>query len=388
MAGHHTYLRLKALPGADGERWIEGIATTARQDRVGDIVMPQGARYELPLPLLFAHRHEEPVGTVVEASVSAAGIRVRAKLTKGVARADEVWNLVRDKALSLSIGFQSIRSTPMPGGGLRFDEWSWHELSAVSVPANPDARVAIAKCVAYATASAPARTEAPVVDQAWLKSVEPQRAFESELESHYRRFDAAVTLLPKSIRDQADFRRAETVKGVMTFVDPDGEPLASVSLRTKAVTIGAEPPPAPKAVARAAPAVTHADLDALVTGIGRVIGQHVKALRGRVAKLEAARGMADGDGTLGEVADAAIGHHSRLAAIERRLAEVESFRMVFRGRWDAAHRYRKGDICADGSKVFFAVAGSEPGDAKPGRSPHWSLMFHQSALTPENRNVR
>jgi len=290
MADHQTFLRLKALSDGNGERWIEGTATTARQDRVGDIVLPQGARYELPLPLLFAHKHSEPVGVVTEAHVSAAGIRVRAKLTKGVARADEVWQLVKDQALSLSIGFQPIRSTPMPNGGTRFDEWSWHELSAVSVPANPDARVQVAKCAAYVAASAPARTQAPVVDHAWVKATEPQRERETELQCLYRRFDAAVALLPPAVREQCDFRRVSVTKGLMTFVDVDGEPVAAVDLRTKATRIGAEPPPTPKAApAMRAAGVTRAELEAIVDGVGQVLGAHVKALTKRIAALEAAQ---------------------------------------------------------------------------------------------------
>lgn len=158
-----TYLTVKAAE-QDGERWIEGWATTPSVDLVGDIVSPQGAVYSLPVPLLFAHRHDEPIGAVVRANASSAGIRIRARLTAGVAKAEECWNLVRDGALSaVSVGFQALKATPLPSGGQRFDSWRWLELSLVSVPANPDARIAVGKGLAYS--AHPPVKHAPVTRQ-------------------------------------------------------------------------------------------------------------------------------------------------------------------------------------------------------------------------------
>ncbi len=147
---HVTYLQVKAVERADA-RWIEGWATTPAEDRMGDVVLPEGAVYRLPLPLLFAHKHDEPIGSVAEAFVTKAGIRIRAKLTAGVARAEEVWRLLNDGALTaVSIGFGVLKSSPLPNGGLRFDKWDWHELSVVSVPANSEARISVGKSLCYA----------------------------------------------------------------------------------------------------------------------------------------------------------------------------------------------------------------------------------------------
>lgn len=160
---HRTYLAIKAAE-RDGERWIEGWATTPSVDLVGDVVNPEGAIYGLPLPLLFAHQHDAPIGAVVQANASRAGIRVRARLTAGVAKAEECWNLIRDGALSaVSVGFQVLKASPLPSGGQRFDSWRWLELSVVAVPANPDARVTVGKGFAY-SAQQPAR-HAPVARQ-------------------------------------------------------------------------------------------------------------------------------------------------------------------------------------------------------------------------------
>lgn len=157
---HVTYLQVKAVE-RDGERWIVGFATTPKVDSFGDVVVPEGAVYSLPIPLLFAHKHDEPIGSVVEAFVTKSGIRIRAKLTAGVVRAEEVWRLIQDGALTaVSVGFGVIQSSPLPKGGLRFDKWDWRELSVVSVPANSDARISVGKSLCYA---APGTQAAPPV---------------------------------------------------------------------------------------------------------------------------------------------------------------------------------------------------------------------------------
>jgi HK97 family phage prohead protease len=135
---HATLLRLKQA-GADWN--FQGWASTPDVDLHGDIVEPQGARFELPLPLLWMHSHSEPVGAVRDAHVSASGIRVTGRLTREVPRAREAWALMRDGALALSIGFEPEASEPLPLGGHRFTAWRFLELSLVSVPANPEARI-------------------------------------------------------------------------------------------------------------------------------------------------------------------------------------------------------------------------------------------------------
>lgn len=150
---HETFLRVKSAESSDGERWITAWASTPDEDLVGDIVSPTGAKYQLPIPLLAYHKHDCPVGVVTEAHVSAAGIRIRAKLSQGVALADEVWQLVKDGAIgAVSIGFRAIKSKPLKSGGLMFEAWRWLELSLTPVPCNPNALiVSVGKSIAYAS---------------------------------------------------------------------------------------------------------------------------------------------------------------------------------------------------------------------------------------------
>jgi phage head maturation protease len=132
----------------EDQRVVEGIASTATVDRAGDIVEPLGAEYDLPIPFLLDHDHREAVGEVEYAEVTAKGIRFRARIKRidepGLAKdlVDKAWHLLKNGLRRcVSIGFQASEAEPLPSGGYRFKRWSWLELSAVSVPAQPDAVV-------------------------------------------------------------------------------------------------------------------------------------------------------------------------------------------------------------------------------------------------------
>ena len=89
---------------------IEGIASTPSTDRMGDIVEPKGAQFKLPLPLLWQHNSREPIGHVIAANVTDAGIAIKAKIMKGVLpEIDRAWALIKSGLVrGLSIGFQPI----------------------------------------------------------------------------------------------------------------------------------------------------------------------------------------------------------------------------------------------------------------------------------------
>lgn len=129
---------------------------------MGDVIEPNGARFTLPLPLLWQHKADEPIGQVIAAEVTPDGIRIRAQIASGIQRIDEAWSLIKSGLVrGLSIGFRPLESAPMKGGGLHFTSWDWFELSAVTVPANADASIAIIK--RYAAPGGPSRdTGVPV----------------------------------------------------------------------------------------------------------------------------------------------------------------------------------------------------------------------------------
>lgn len=133
---------------------IKGIASTPTTDRMGDIVEPMGAKFALPMKLLWQHRHAEPVGNVTFAQPTAKGIPFEAELPviqeagRLKDRVDEAIHSLKYNLVSaVSIGFQAIEGAVerMKSGGLRFKEWEWLELSLVTIPANHEAVITAVK---------------------------------------------------------------------------------------------------------------------------------------------------------------------------------------------------------------------------------------------------
>lgn len=132
-------------------REIEGWATTPSPDRVGDVVLPMGAQFELPLPLLWQHRSFEPVGHVIKAKATKEGIPVTVKVFKAPddapaslkERLELAWHSVKMKLVrGFSIGFVPIKYAFMEdSNGIEFQEWDWLELSLVTIPANIEATI-------------------------------------------------------------------------------------------------------------------------------------------------------------------------------------------------------------------------------------------------------
>lgn len=128
---------------------IEGRAWDfTRPDRVGDMIEPgafKGAA--LPLPTLFGHDQNDPVGVWTEMGEAGNGLRLKGRLLiDEVARAREVRALVRSGAVrGLSIGFVTRKAIGRPGGGRTIKSLELVEVSLVTLPMHPGARVTSAK---------------------------------------------------------------------------------------------------------------------------------------------------------------------------------------------------------------------------------------------------
>lgn len=142
----YSLLQVKDID--EEERVIRGIATTPTPDRYDDVVVPEGAQFKTPMPLLLYHKGDMPVGSVTFAEVTKEGIPFEARIPKvhesGTIkdRVDEAWHSVKYKLLAaVSIGFTALADGVelLKTGGLKFNRWEWLELSLVSVPAQPEA---------------------------------------------------------------------------------------------------------------------------------------------------------------------------------------------------------------------------------------------------------
>lgn len=143
----YSVLTVKSMD--EHERILTGIATTPETDRMGDIVEPKGAEFNLPIPFLWQHDSSQPIGHVTHAKVTAAGIEVKVELAKVTEpgklkdRLDEAWQSIKAGLVrGMSIGFQAKESARIEGTyGFRFIKWAWLELSAVTIPANAGASI-------------------------------------------------------------------------------------------------------------------------------------------------------------------------------------------------------------------------------------------------------
>lgn len=168
----YSRFEIKSFDEDTGE--FEGIATTPTTDRMGDIVEPKGAQFTLPMPLLWQHNADEPIGLIHTAKATSNGIPVKGKVYKNLLPSiAEKWTLIKAGLVrGLSIGFRSFKDgmEPVdekdPYGGIRFTKWDWLELSAVTIPANAEASIQTIKALdesALRTASGPDKQRSALV---------------------------------------------------------------------------------------------------------------------------------------------------------------------------------------------------------------------------------
>ena len=153
MTKAYSTLQIKSITDTDDERIITGIANTPSTDRDDDILEPMGAAFVLPIPLLWQHNHNQPIGEVIQATVTEKGIEIVAKLVKidekGKLkdRLDEAWQSIKSGLVKcLSVGFKIKEYSYLENSwGLHIKAWEFYELSVVTVPANADAVITSVK---------------------------------------------------------------------------------------------------------------------------------------------------------------------------------------------------------------------------------------------------
>jgi HK97 family phage prohead protease len=136
------------------ERTLRGIATTPTVDRVGDVIDPLGVKFNNPMPFLWQHNHDQPIGTVEFEKPTKNGVNFLAKLPMidevGTLRdrIEEAWQSIKAGLVrAVSIGFRPLEYAFIDGGGIRFDEVEVFELSAVTIPANSEALITQVKSI-------------------------------------------------------------------------------------------------------------------------------------------------------------------------------------------------------------------------------------------------
>lgn len=98
--------------------------------------------------MLWQHDPKEPIGRWTRIVEDRRGLLVEGELALSTQRGRDVHELLQARALDgLSIGFRATRSTRSPGGVRRLTEIDLWEISVVTFPMQPQARITIASVV-------------------------------------------------------------------------------------------------------------------------------------------------------------------------------------------------------------------------------------------------
>lgn len=138
---------IKETEESDGFFYFNGYGSTKDLDLVNDIFEPTAFNESIKrgLPkMLWQHNRDEPIGVYIEAVPDSKGLRVRGKmpLDDTFVSGRVIPQLKAGSVDALSIGFRVKRSEWDQARGIRtVKEADLHEVSLVTFPANPEARV-------------------------------------------------------------------------------------------------------------------------------------------------------------------------------------------------------------------------------------------------------
>jgi HK97 family phage prohead protease len=159
------------ISGVDADGTFTGYASLFGKADLGrDMVLPGAFRASLArrsaagVKMLFQHDPAAPIGVWLDIREDASGLYVKGRLATEVPRARDILSLMRAGALDgLSIGFRTVRGRTDAKTGVRslieVDLW---EISIVTFPMLPEARVAAVKSGAAALVAAIRRATAIV----------------------------------------------------------------------------------------------------------------------------------------------------------------------------------------------------------------------------------
>lgn len=146
---------------ADADGSFEGYASLFNREDLGrDIVLPGAFRESLAargprgIKLLFQHDANQPIGVWTTLEEDGRGLYAQGRLMREVGKAREVMALMRAGALDgLSIGFKTVKARRDRATGVRrlekIDLW---EISVVTFPLLPEARITTTKTKPFASA--------------------------------------------------------------------------------------------------------------------------------------------------------------------------------------------------------------------------------------------
>ena len=143
----HKFCTLGAEMVVTDGTTISGYASLFGQaDQGGDIVQPGAYGASLAkgrgVKMLWQHDPTQPIGVWDEVREDAKGLWVKGRLLTDIAKAREAASLIAAKAIDgLSIGYRTVKAHKDDKGARLLSELELWEVSLVTFPMLPDARV-------------------------------------------------------------------------------------------------------------------------------------------------------------------------------------------------------------------------------------------------------
>jgi len=153
---YKSFGEIQFLGKEEGEpegTFIAYASTFGNVDLADEIVMPgafrDSIRRRAQVPMLWQHQWSDPIGKMTDMVEDKKGLRVKGTFSMGVQRGREAYEMLKDGTLdSLSIGYREVEVTPIRRRGRVFrqlQKLDLREISVVTFPANPKARVGAVK---------------------------------------------------------------------------------------------------------------------------------------------------------------------------------------------------------------------------------------------------
>lgn len=244
---NRAYSVLTVKEVSEDKRTIRGVATTPEPDRVGDIVEPLGVKFKNPMPLLWQHKSDKPVGTVSFDKPTKDGITFEAKIESidepGTLkdRLDEAWQSVKlGLVRAVSIGFRALEYSWMDEGGIRFIASEVMELSLVTIPANASATITEIKSIdaplLAATGKAQKDSDRPTPPAPGKKINPVVKAQEAKtMKKTYAEQISAFEVTRKAKADEMDSLMEKSVEGGTTLDAAEKETYDTLEAEVKEI---------------------------------------------------------------------------------------------------------------------------------------------------------
>ncbi|WP_296424119.1 HK97 family phage prohead protease [Yoonia sp.] len=148
MTLEHKFCQLGAVVTVTDGAIISGYASLfGRSDQGGDTVEMGAYKASLAkgrsIKMLWQHDPAQPIGVWDEVREDAKGLWVKGRLLTDVAKGREAAALIEAGAIDgLSIGYRTVKARKDDKGGRLLSELELWEVSLVTFPMLPDARVA------------------------------------------------------------------------------------------------------------------------------------------------------------------------------------------------------------------------------------------------------